>query len=45
MAPTHEMNITEWFQSQEADFYDTGIQKLVPWYDKYLNSGGEYVEK
>ena len=21
------------------------IQKLVPWYDKCLNSGGEYVEK
>jgi fructosamine-3-kinase len=40
-----EMAVTQWFQSQAADFYDTGIQKLVPWYDKYLNSSGNYVEK
>ena len=33
------------FQSQTADFYDTGIQKMVPRYDKRLNSKGEYVEK
>ena len=25
-----EMSVTKWFQSQVADFYDTGIQKLVP---------------
>ena len=37
--------VSEWFQSQAADFYDTGIQKLVPRYDKCLNSGGEYIEK
>ena len=31
---------------QGADFYDTGIQKLVPRYDIYVSSsGGEYVEK
>ena len=40
-----EMSVTQWFQSQAADFYDTGIQTLVPWYDKYLNSGDQYVEK
>ncbi|PNF32050.1 hypothetical protein B7P43_G05731 [Cryptotermes secundus] len=28
-----EMIVTQWFQSQVADFYDTGIQKLVPRYD------------
>ena len=38
------MSITQWFHSQAADFYDTGIQKLVPGYDKCVSSGGEYVE-
>jgi hypothetical protein len=28
-----------------ADFFDEGIQKLVPRYDKCLNLGGDYVEK
>jgi hypothetical protein len=27
------------FASQAASFYDAGIQKLVPRYDKYLNNG------
>jgi histone-lysine N-methyltransferase SETMAR len=40
-----EMVVTQWFKSQAADFYDTGIQKLVSRYDKCLNSGDEYVEK
>ena len=40
-----EMSVTQRFQTQAADFYDIGIQKLVPWYDKCLNSRGEYVEK
>jgi hypothetical protein len=31
--------------SQAADFFDTGIQKLIPRYDKCLKSGGDYVEK
>jgi hypothetical protein len=34
-----------WFASQAASFYNTGIQKLVPRYDKCLNNGGNYVEK
>jgi hypothetical protein len=39
-----EKVVTQWFQSQAADFYDTGIKMLVPRYDKCLNSGGDYVE-
>jgi histone-lysine N-methyltransferase SETMAR len=35
----------EELEFQAADFYDTGIQKLVPRYDKCRNSDGEYVEK
>jgi hypothetical protein len=34
-----------WQSSQAADFFDTDIQKLIPQYDKWLNSGGDYVEK
>jgi hypothetical protein len=37
--------IKTWFASQAASFYDTGIQKPVPRYDKCLNNGGNYVEK
>jgi hypothetical protein len=33
-----------WLSSQAEDFFDTGIQKLVPRYDKFFNSGGAYVE-
>jgi hypothetical protein len=36
--------INTWFASQAASFYDAGIQKLVPSYDKCLNNGGNYVE-
>jgi hypothetical protein len=28
-----------------ADFFDEGIQKLVPRYDICLNLGGSYIEK
>jgi hypothetical protein len=28
-----------------AEFYEQGIQNLVPHYDKCLNMGGAYVEK
>jgi hypothetical protein len=37
--------VNTWFSSQAASFYDAGIQKLVPHYDKCLNNGGNYVEK
>jgi len=28
-----------------ADFYDSGIQKLVPRLNKHLDNAGDYVEK
>jgi hypothetical protein len=34
-----------WLSSMAADFFDTGIQKLIPQYDKCLNSGSGYAEK
>jgi hypothetical protein len=36
--------VKKWLNSQAADFFDTGIQKLVPRY-KCLSSGGDYVGK
>ena len=36
--------VQKWLTSQAATFYEEGIQKLVPRYDKYLNTGGKYVE-
>jgi histone-lysine N-methyltransferase SETMAR len=37
--------VNTWFASQAASFYDAGIQKLVPRYDRCLNSGANYVKK
>jgi hypothetical protein len=37
--------INMWFALQAASFYDAGIQKLMPCYDKCLSNGGNYVEK
>jgi hypothetical protein len=37
--------VKTWFSSQVADFFDTGIQKLIPRYNECLNSGGDYIEK
>ena len=34
-----------WFKGQAADFYDSGIQKLVQGLNKCLDNAGEYVEK
>jgi len=34
-----------WFKGLAADFYDSGIQKLVPRPNKCLDNAGEYVEK
>jgi hypothetical protein len=31
--------------SQAADCFDRGVQKLIPRYDNCLNSGSDYVEK
>jgi len=37
--------VQKWLTSQGATFYEEGVQKLVPRYDKCLNNGSEYVEK
>jgi hypothetical protein len=37
--------VKTWLSSLVADFFDTGIQKLFPQYDKVLNSGGDYAAK
>ena len=37
--------VMTWFKEQEADFYDSGIQKLVPRLNKCLDNAGYYVEK
>ena len=38
-------DVQKWLTLQVAAFYEEGIQKLVPRYNKCLNNGGEYVEK
>ena len=37
--------VMTWFKGQTADFYDSGIQKLVPILHKCLDYAGDYVEK
>jgi len=37
--------VMTWFKGLAADFYDSGIQKLVPRLNKCLGNAGEYVEK
>jgi hypothetical protein len=37
--------VMTWFKGQAADFYDSGIQKLVSRLNKYLDNAGDYVEK
>jgi hypothetical protein len=37
--------MSTWFTSQAASFYDTGIQKLGPCYDRCLNNGANYIEE
>jgi len=34
-----------WFKGQAADFYDSGIQRLVPRLNKCLDNAGDYVKK
>lgn len=38
-------SVQDWLTTQAATWYEEGIQKLVPRYDKCLNIGGDYVEK
>jgi len=37
--------VMTWSKGQAADFYDSGIQKLVPRLNKCLNNAGDCVEK
>jgi hypothetical protein len=37
--------VTAWFIVQAADFYDSGIQKLIPRLSKSLDNPGDSVEK
>ena len=37
--------VMTWFKGLAADFYDSGIQKLVPILNKCLDNAGDYVEK
>jgi hypothetical protein len=36
--------VMTWFKRQVADFYDVGIQKLVPRLNKCLDNASNYVE-
>jgi hypothetical protein len=38
-------DVLTWFKGQAADFYDSGIQKLVPRLHKYLHNAGDFVQK
>jgi len=37
--------VMTWFKALAADFYDSGIQKLVPRLNKCLDNAGDCVEK
>jgi len=37
--------VMTWFKAQAADFYDSGMQKLVPRLNKCLDNACDYVEK
>jgi histone-lysine N-methyltransferase SETMAR len=37
--------VTGWLKLQGTEFYEAGIDKLVPRMDKCLSLGGDYVEK
>jgi histone-lysine N-methyltransferase SETMAR len=40
-----ENEVNTRLRAQAAEFYDIGIQKLVPRLNKCLDKGGDYVEK
>jgi hypothetical protein len=37
--------VHHWIEQQSTSFFATGIEKLVPRWDKCLNALGGYVEK
>jgi hypothetical protein len=43
--PPLQGEVITWFKGQAADFYDSGIQKLIRRLNKYLDNAGDYVEK
>jgi hypothetical protein len=45
MFTTNKGDVMTWFKGLAADFYDLGIQKLVPRLNKYLGNAGDDVEK
>jgi hypothetical protein len=36
--------VKAWLSAQVAHFFDTGMWKLIPQYNKCLSSGSEYVK-
>jgi hypothetical protein len=41
----YKEEVMTWFKLQAADFYNSGIQKLVTRFNKCLDSDGEYFGK
>jgi len=37
--------VMTWFKGQAVDFYDSGIQEMVPRLNKCLDNTGDHVEK
>jgi hypothetical protein len=37
--------VKTWLSPQATNFFDKGVHKFIPWCDKCLNSGSDYVEK
>jgi hypothetical protein len=37
--------VMTWFKELAADFYDSGIQKLIPRLNKCVDIAGDHVEK
>jgi len=37
--------VITWFKGQAGDFYDSGIQKLIPRLNICLDNASDYVEK
>ncbi len=37
--------VAEFFTKQDAEWYSTGIHKLISHYNKSLDEQGDYVEK
>ena len=40
-----QTKVENWLKAQAAGFYDEGVGKLVPGYEKYLSRSVDNVEK